>query len=432
MKDNMPSSNPNPKVTPLKEDPMEKITRRLDSLSTTVNNSVEELKGNVKTVETNVIKAIKNSEDKKYMQLEEFKSDWKSVKETVASMNTIVDSLMLRVVDLFSKVGRPSPFPGLTPNLGEEELEKAKISQPKVRKGIIFTDSTNRDIDVERFENSTNSEVEVVTTHRIVENLKTKVNEHMNKEHDFAIFMLGTTDISDMKDMVGVESKAYLQNKCEEQSGKLIEVAEKAAKENLIDVFISEMIPRYDCSSLEQLRKLWSSQLMVKVAGLDTEKLFVVSQGGLSCPTPGRKREELYRDNIHLTHKGIYSTFTNVILSMHEAYSDIRDMPVHVPRSVTSSKEQEAPHIPRPKNADTSQPPPGYSMQGGPPAPGPPWAYQSQTFRRSQPGRVSYYPHQEAHQHRGDMGGKQKTHKKKAKQERSPKQEQYYEDPHSE
>lgn len=432
-KDNMNPSTPETTTTPIEKDHIEKITTRLDAISTIIKTSTQEINTNVKNVETNVIKAIKRVEDRKSEQVDELKSEWKEVKETVISMNTTVDSLMQRVVELFSKVGRPSPFPGLTPTLGEE-VEEVEKEEPKVRKGIIFTDSINRDIDVERFENTTRSKVEVVKTNRIVENstalnpeshLDKLVNEHMKKEHDFAVFMVGTNDITDIKPMLGVKTKAEVQANCDKQSTKLVKIAEEAANKNSAEVFLSEMIPRYDCSNLEQLSKLTSSQVMVKVAAATTERLHLVGQGGLSCPTLGKKREELYKNNIHLTQKGLYSTSTNLILSMHEVYQDMRDLPVHAPKSAPtkSSKKQEPDLASAPKVADTRKPPPpwGPGWQGGARSPQE-RVHQPPTSWAPQPGSTPHH-HQQGEHHQGDKVNKRKQHKNKAYPARSSYQE---------
>ena len=346
------------------ETKVDDLKTEVKSLKEKVETSKEETKTKIDEVETRVLTAIN---DKKSVQIDFLKAGWKENKDKLKSMNDTVDNLMTRLNDMFSLVGRNTPFPG---TLGSKQDEVVEVKKIKVRKGIIFTDSIGSEIDIERFEKTTSSKVEVIETNSVLQteqNLEEMVNKHMNGEHNFAVVMVGTNDISDTKGKTKADQMKY----CKDISSKLVDIAERKAHEHSADFFLSEMVPRYDCPKLEQSNQLCRSFLNVTAASAPTERIYVVGQAGLSCPAQGRRREELYsdQDNIHLTSKGLYNASTNIIYSIKEVYKDLKDLPVHAPKTPSTSNKKEAPQKKEPTHhaftPDTSQPPPYYTKLGG-------------------------------------------------------------------
>ena len=449
-KDKVNTAVPIPTVpTPIGEDVMKKMARSIETISSKVdtskhetNTKIEQVKETIKEVETNVITTMKGLVEKKDEQI---KTGWEEHKVKIASMHTAVDSLMVRVTEMYSLVRRPPPFSVLLPSTLEDEDEdedKDEAMVVKVRKGIVFADSIGKDIDVERFEMSTNSKIEVIPTYRILDNdiapdpnlhLENMIEQHMKKEHHFAVFMVGANDVTDMNKSIGEMNKTELMKLCDDQTTKLLNIATKAAHSYSAEVFVSEMVPRYDCPKLEQFSKLSTSQLVVKAASAPTERVHVVGQGGLMC-APGRRREDLYRDGLHLTSKGLYNASTNIIQVLQEVYQDLRDLPHH-PSKVTAPKVDKGGARPQHKPKVTlaqpplySHPPPSYTKQGGPRGPAEEGQQSPPPRGGLQPGRAPHLSGQRPHLHsKTQKSGNQKPYQGKVQQKRSSPSHLYWE-----
>ena len=354
---------------PIKEEHIEKIISNIETVQTKVGTStteiktkIEEVKSSVKVVDGKLIKVSKD--------FDEFMSDVKE--ETVLDkMKTMLEKVSKLEAHLAKLTKLYSTKASTT------EPEPVKVDEKlKVRKGIVFTDSTGENIDKERIEKATSSEIKIVKTVRILNNpkdpesfLKKAVEENMTgEEYAFAAFMVGTNDTKDLKDNNELDQPDVIE-KCEKQSQCLVESAVAFSNEFGAESFILERIPRFDSveedevGALEALNAVANAHLVTKVASARAlkHKVHLVRHPNFNRP---RTKEELYTEKgIHLNTKGLYNLSTNLIKAVQSVFTDLKVLEVHEPRPPPPKQRDPSPRLAPTPN--TSTPPPGYRAHSG-------------------------------------------------------------------
>ena len=358
---------------------VELLSTKLDSSTKEINSKIEEVKVSVKKVEDNTKETA--SDVKKLL------SSYECIHKTIAKMHSKLDNIEQSLARSSKLVGSQDPASPtkVQGQAAEEEKEEEKeeeaevVMEVKKRKGIIFHDSIGKELDKAKFEEETNSKVDKVLTFRIKPKVDSPdpdlfvsamVKEHMRKEHDFAVFLVGSNNISDMKDD-DLESVDVLE-KCEMQSQLLVDAMVGVATEFDTDVFVSELAPRYDAKEKDEtgplavLSSVANSHLLTKVREVKAKgsaSLHLVSQRSLArCK--GQEQNKLFKkDGHHLTKEGLSLLSSNITRSIRGVYKDIKEVEVEEVREVVKEK------VKAPK------------VKGGPPhgtrpPPGGPWVGQ--------------------------------------------------------
>ena len=79
---------------------------------------------------------------------------------------------------------------------------------------------------------------------------------------------------------------------------------------------------------------------------------------------PGKGREELYNDGLHLSKKGLYTMETNIIMAMHKVKPGLSSLDVHIKKSPAVKPENNLKKAASRLSGGHNWPPPGYL--GGP------------------------------------------------------------------
>ena len=286
----------------------------------------------------------------------------------------------------------------------EVVLESSKTAPVKKfkDKGVIFSSSIGQNMNKMRLEAATNSEIEIVTTYHLTKtdtakdpelHLLPMVAKHVTDEIDFVGICVGTNDTTDMNnDWVDEEE---IMEKCKKQAQILVDTAENIVTKNK-DVYLIEQPPRYDSEAKDpkgnwaRYAKLVNSNLALLAAGKN--RIHIVENSNLAR-LPGKGREELYTDGLHLSKKGLYTLETNIIMTMHKVKPGLSSLDVHVKKSpaVKHDKSKKATSV---SSGGHYYPPPGYL--GGPGQVGGQGGHHHQQYQQQQ---QQYYQQQQQQQY---------------------------------
>ena len=218
----------------------------------------------------------------------------------------------------------------------ETESESIEVIEVAKKKGIMFTSSVGMPLKLDALEEVTNSDIKKVKTFRVLENktsddpelhLNKMINKYCDKdkqEEDFVILTVGSNDIDDAM------NKDDAMKAVEDQSERLVALADMVSRDINADVFVNEIIPRHDDDMKAELSNMANSYLHAKVANLSEKKVHVVRHGNLYRPE-GKEREQLYRDSKHLTIWGLKLYSDNLIKTMGKVYT-IKETPKVKPK----------------------------------------------------------------------------------------------------
>ena len=160
------------------------------------------------------------------------------------------------------------------------------------------------------------------------------------------------------------------------------------------DVYIFEQPPRYDPEAKDpkgnwaRYAKLVNSNLALLAAG--KSRIHIVENSNLAR-LPGKGREELYNDGLHLSKKGLYTMETNIIMAMHKVKPGLSSLDVHVKKSPAVKPENKSKKAASRLSGGHNCPPPGYL--GGPGQVGGHGGHHQQQQQQQQ-----YYQQQQRHQ----------------------------------
>ena len=216
----------------------------------------------------------------------------------------------------------------------EEELVESKET------GVILTSSIGKNMNKDRLELATNSNIEIVPTYHLEQKVGSKdpdkhliamAAKHVNKKTSWVGIGVGTNDITDLNN-VWADQKEVLES-CKKQAEFLVQSAKTMVSQHNVDVFVFEQPPRFDKQEVDpegnwaKFSKLANSHLAIMLAGED--RIHIVENSNLARPE-GRSRDDLYQpDGLHLTPKGLYNLETNVISALHKVKPDLRTLEVH-------------------------------------------------------------------------------------------------------
>ena len=314
---------------------VELLSTKIDSSTKEINSKIDEVKTSVQKVE-NVTKETASA-------VKKIVASYDSFSKVVAKMHSQLDTIeksLSRSSKLVEGQSQASPTK-VQKEVVEAEEEEEEVVEVKKRKGIIFHDSMGTDLDKAKFEEETNSKVEKILTFRIKPKedspdsglfVSAMVKEHMSKEHDFAVFLVGSNNISDMRND-DLESVDVLE-KCEKQSQLLVDAMVGAATEFDTDVFVSEIAPRYDSKEKDEtgplavLGSVANSHLLTKVreAKAKSASLHLVSQRSLARCRGQEQNKVFKKDGHHLTKEGLRLLSSNITRSIRGVYKDIMEV----------------------------------------------------------------------------------------------------------
>ena len=335
-------NNSAPRVAqPQGEGSVQTLSSKIETSTKEIKSKIDELKTSVKKVEETTmetfkdVKKLRTSHDEVMSLITKLHSRLDPIQESLSRSSLLVNGESPASSKVQEEVATPV----------EEEVEVVQVRQ---RKGIIFTSSVARELNIEQFEKDTKSKVEKVETYRIKPKEKCKdpeahvssmVKEHMAKDHDFAVFVVGSNDITDLKPEL--ESSDVLE-KCEMLAHKLVDAAVGVATEYSTEVFISELTPRYDSKEKDGLGPLATLSMVtntflvkkVKEVRSETVRLHLINQRSLARPK-GEEQDKVYeRDGRHLTKEGLHLITSNIISSLRTIYKDIPEVKVEEVKEV--------------------------------------------------------------------------------------------------
>ena len=230
-----------------------------------------------------------------------------------------------------------------------EARETAPVEKAN-EKGVIFSSSIGKGMNKERLESATNSKIQIVPTYHLIKKNNSKdpeahllpmVAKHVTDDVDFVAICVGTNDITDMNNDWSDDDEIL--DNCKKQAKTLVDTAQDIVSKNK-DVYLLEQPPRYDPvvkdpkGNWAKYSKLFNSNLALLAAGKD--RIHIVENSNLAR-LPGKGREELYNDGLHLTKKGLYTLETNLLMAIHKMRPDLRALEIHA--KTTSVKTAQRP-----------------------------------------------------------------------------------------
>jgi len=350
----------------------------VQSLSTKIEASAQEIKSKIEEVQQNVEKVVGITTETA-SDVKKISSSYEDIKKVMSEAHSKLDIIHQSLTRSSRLVGGQPPA---SPTKVQEEEVVATLEEEvvevKQRKGIIFTSSLARELDIKQFEKETNSKVEKIETYRIKEKkvgcknpesfVTGMVKAHMKKDYDFAVFVVGTNDITDLKE--SLESTDVLEN-CEQLSQQLVDAMVGVATEFDTEVFVSELAPRYDSPEKDGLGPLATLSMVtntlmvakVKEAKTRSIRLHLVNQRSLARPRGVEQNKVYKKDGKHLTVEGLSLLSSNLTSALRLVYKDLPK--VHVEE--VKVKEQAAPKV-KPLQKGTPLPPQGTPLppQGTP------------------------------------------------------------------
>ena len=317
---------------------LKEVKTKVEEIDQKLETQINDVKNNYSRIE-NEIKLVKD-----HLKKSDIQNEIRAIKDNSDSSLRIFKA-MSESLEKMSQHNVPNK------QTEQEAPRNVEVTEIKKRKGIVFTSSIVKEMDKERFKEATNSEIEIVQTNYIEQNLSSEspelylgkvLDEKLGGEpkYDFAIFSLGSTEITEAD---VTKDQADLFSQCLGDSGRLVTAAKATADKHDITVFLCDRPPRYDdsetpgsnCGLRTKLSRAANGHLIPLVES--AAGVHLVDQAGLSR-APGRARQELYQeDGIHLTEKGVYGFTTNIILEMHSKFEDIRSLEVHSKKAATPS-----------------------------------------------------------------------------------------------
>ena len=366
---------------------VQSLTTKIENSTKEINSKIEEVKVSVKKVEEITQETSKD--------VKKIISGSEEVMKQFAKLHSELDTINQSLVRSRLLVGTSQPQSSPTLVVAEvatQEEEVVEVAEVKQRKGILFTSSIGKYIDMAKLEKETNSKVEKVMTYRIEEKkdspdpeafVENMVKEKLKEDHDFAVFLVGSNDISEMKG-ADLDSTDVLA-KCERQSQHLLDTLVDIATKNSTEVFVSEMTPRYDSSERDEtgplavLSSYANSTMVTKVmeARARSVRLHLINQRNLVRPKGVEQNKIYQRDGRHLTKEGVSLLTCNITKSLRSVYKDMPKVEVEGVKEEVKVKEapkvktplkvkgglvhQDPRHLPK----NTPPPPPGANRPPG-------------------------------------------------------------------
>ena len=316
---------------------VESLKKEVETMTKSVpeiKSKIDEVKVSVQNVETVTKETAK--------EVKEIKESYGGLSNMFAKLHSELDTIQQSLARSSQLVRDQSP--ASPTKVQEEEVaiqEEEEVVVVKQRRGIIFTSSVAREIDIEQLEKETNSKIEKVETYRIKEkkegcrnpesHVSAMVEEHMKKDYDFAVFVVGSNDITDLQD--DLESPDVLE-KCDKLSQQLVGAMVGVATEYSTEVFVSELTPRYDSKEKDGLGPLATLSMVtnthlvakVKEARSDSVRLHMVSQRSLARPRGPEQNKVYKKDGKHLTVEGLRLFRSNLVNALRVVYTNIPEV----------------------------------------------------------------------------------------------------------
>ena len=208
--------------------------------------------------------------------------------------------------------------------------------EPTIKKGIMFSSSIGRDIDLARIKNDLNCDIKIIPTYHIENNpsardpdsyLQCMVNKHVTgkTDLDFVIIATGSNDITGLDTENAMATTLF--NQAQEQSKLLVEIAQNMTTDMGLDVFVMEKTPRYDTeekdpSGMKQKLSKFSNGVLSSTIG-PTPRIFVVEQASLARSSARARADIFEADGLHLTQKGLKFYSTNLSNALKECYGEV-------------------------------------------------------------------------------------------------------------
>jgi lysophospholipase L1-like esterase len=329
------------------------ITQKMNRIEKGNESKNEKIKVEIQTVKS----VANNLKESMELMIADTKETTKIIKESLKVQNKTLEA----VKELNSKTE-------LNDDTSTTEIVEAPVVEEELvvskDKGVILTSPIGKNMNKERLEQATDSDIEIVPTYHLEnkagardpdKHLIAMSDKHVNKKTSWVGIAVGTNDITDLPNE-WADQKEVLES-VKKQTEFLVQSAKTMVSQHNVDVFVFEQPPRFDKKVLDpegnwaKFSKLANSHLAIMLAG--EEKIHIVENTNLARPE-GKSRDDLYQpDGLHLTPKGLYNLETNVISALHKVKPNLQTLEVH-------KKTPKTPKVGQPQGReDFKAPPPG-------------------------------------------------------------------------
>ena len=302
----------------------------------------------------NTTESLVESSEGVQKNLRDFRSETaKEVHALSKNSDSSLNCLQAMKTSLEKLVLQHHPSNSLPSSSADPSVSLTATNPVKIKKGIMFSCSIGKDIDLEKLKDDLKCDIKLVTTNNVEENpeaakdldvnLHSMVSKHLagSSEFDFVIIATGADAISSLDTESSPPTTLFTQ--VQEQSTLLVEVAQNIVNDMKIDVFIIENPPRYDQSdptAMKQKLSKYSNGVVSSNTG-PAPRIYLVEQSGLARSSQ-RARSELYKsDGIHLTQKGLRIFANNIANSLRECYVELGNPSTNTTAAATKQMQVE-------------------------------------------------------------------------------------------